>query len=84
MEGVALILSTICFNSTACQDLPIVPPINYVEFYKGEIYSADVEIAMLEKRKKLEKIARDLKGQTLRITTLEDYPLSYGMGMLRF
>lgn len=77
MDGVALILSTICFNSTFCQESPIVPPLNFVEFYKGEIYSADIAIAMLEKQKRLDKIARDLKGQTLTITTIEDYPLSY-------
>lgn len=77
MEGFALILSTICFNSTYCQDPPTVPTINFVEFYKGEVYSGNSIIAMREKQKKLEKIARDLKGQTLTITTVEDYPLSY-------
>ncbi|CAG9802412.1 unnamed protein product [Chironomus riparius] len=77
MEGVALILSTICFNSTFCQEPPIVPQVNFVEFYKGEVFSSNIQIAMLEKQKKMDKIARDLKGQTLTITTIEDYPLSY-------
>lgn len=77
MEGVALILSTICFNSTYCQEPPIVPQYNFVEFYKGEVYSGNIQIAMIEKQKKMDKIARDLKGQTLTITTIEDYPLSY-------
>ncbi|XP_070502352.1 glutamate receptor ionotropic, delta-1 [Chironomus tepperi] len=77
MEGVALILSTICFNSTFCQEPPIVPQVNFVEFYKGEVFSGNIEIAMKEKQKKMDKIARDLKGQTLMITTIEDYPLSY-------
>ena len=77
MEGVALILSTICFNSTFCQEPPIVPQVNFVEFYKGEVFSGNIQIAMLEKQKKMDKIARDLKGQTLTITTIEDYPLSY-------
>ncbi|KAG5684140.1 hypothetical protein PVAND_013381 [Polypedilum vanderplanki] len=77
MEGVALLLSTICFNSTTCQEPPIVNNINFVEFYKGEIYYGDVKQTMIEKQKQLDKLARDLKGQTLTITTLEDYPLSY-------
>lgn len=95
MDGIALLLSSICFNSTYCDAPPMVPNLNFVEFYKGEslrgifltsvlitfqlggIYYSDVKQSMLEKEKQLEKIARDLKGQTLMITTLEDYPLSY-------
>jgi hypothetical protein len=71
MEGVALLLSTICFNSTICQEPPIVTNLNFVEFYKGDIYYGDIKQTMIEKQKQLDKLARDLKGQTLTITTLE-------------
>lgn len=77
MAGVALILNAVCFNSTLCQIPPIVPAVNNVEFYKGELYFGDVKESQEEKKKQLEKIARDLKGQTLTITSIEDYPLSY-------
>lgn len=78
MDGVALILSAVCFNSTVCHEpLPVQNPVNFVEWYKGELYYGDIKQSMLEKKKQLDKIARDLKGRTLTITTLEDYPLSY-------
>lgn len=77
MSGVALILNAICFNSTLCQIPPAVSKINEVELLKGELYYGDIKQSQVEKRKQLEKIARDLKGQTLTITTVEDFPLSY-------
>lgn len=77
MAGVALILNAICFNSTLCQIPPVVPKVNDVELMKGELYYGDIKQSQEEKKKQLEKIARDLKGQTLAITTIEDFPLSY-------
>lgn len=77
MSGVALILNAICFNSTLCQIPPSVPPVNYVEFYKGELYFGDVKQSQEEKKKQLEKIAREIKDKTITITSIEDYPLSY-------
>lgn len=77
MAGVALILNAVCFNTTLCQIPSPIPPVNTVEFFKGELYFGDVLQSQEEKKKQMEKIARDLKGQTLTITSLEDFPLSY-------
>lgn len=77
MAGVALILNAVCFNSTLCQIPPPVPTINEVELMKGELFYGDIKQTQEEKKKQIEKIARDLKGQTLTITTIEDFPLSY-------
>lgn len=77
MAGIALILNAVCFNTTLCQIPSPIPRINTVEFFKGELYFGDVKQSQEEKKKQMEKIARDLKGQTLTITSLEDYPLSY-------
>jgi hypothetical protein len=77
MAGVALILNAVCFNSTLCQIPLSVPTINEVELMKGELFYGDIKQTQEEKKKQIEKIARDLKGQTLTITTIEDFPLSY-------
>lgn len=68
----ALMLSAICINSTLCPNLQPVPDVNYNEFLSNDLNQSINEI-----QKDMEKLAAELKGQTLNITTLEDYPLSY-------
>jgi hypothetical protein len=48
-----------------------------VEFYRGQHYYGDVKESQFEKERQLERLAKELKGQVLTITTLEDFPLSY-------
>lgn len=77
MSGIALILNAVCFNSTLCQIPQPVPTVNEVEMLKGDLFYGDVKTTQLEKKKQLDKLVRDIKGKTLQITTLEDWPLSY-------
>jgi fructose-bisphosphate aldolase class 1 len=67
MNGITLMLSTICLNSSFCPNQQPNVGINLNEAFKtAEILKAE-----------LKKIADELRGQTLNITTLEDFPLSY-------
>lgn len=72
MEGIALMLSAICLNSTFCPSPHITPNVNYDEFLPRDLYRSKKAI-----EEEMTKLAKELKGQTLNVTTLEDYPLSY-------
>lgn len=68
MEGIPLLLSMICINSTYCPSDLASPPVNFHE--KTSVLGAYVDAELL-------KLEEEIKGQTLRVATLEDYPLSY-------
>lgn len=72
MEGLALMLSTICLNTTFCPDLHTNPGVNFKEILPNDLYRTHKA-----QEDELKKLADELKGQTLQVTTLEDYPLSY-------
>lgn len=68
----ALMLSAICLNATFCPDQHPVPNVNNDEFLPRDLYRSSMEI-----KDEMARLARELKGQTINVTTLEDYPLSY-------
>lgn len=72
MDGVALMLSAICLNSAVCPGPHPAPTVNYQQsvFHDLKTTSKALEDELL-------KLAAEIKGQTLNITTLEDFPLSY-------
>lgn len=72
MEGVALLLSTICINATYCPNPHQVADVNY----KTNVVR-DLHVTAKSLDDELKQLAAELKGQRLNITTLEDYPLSY-------
>lgn len=72
MEGVALMLSAICLNSTFCPSQHQTPKINYNEFLPRDLYKSSKAI-----QDEMARLAQEIKGLTLNVTTLEDYPLSY-------
>jgi hypothetical protein len=72
MSGVALLLSSICLNATFCPNPQANPGVNAFETLPRDTQKTSEVIS-----DELKKIAAELKGKTLNITTLEDYPLSY-------
>lgn len=72
MEGIALMLSTICVNQTFCVPTHVAPDVNTYQFLPRDLY-----LSAKERKDEMAKLAAELKGQTLNVTTLEDYPLSY-------
>lgn len=72
MAGIALLLSSLCLNSTICNQ-DVDSGVNYNLRQKGNILNENESLKTMT----LDALARELKGQTLRVTTLEDYPLSY-------
>lgn len=68
MEGIPLLLSMVCINSTYCPGEVVTPAVNL-----------DMKLSILGKTANpvMEKLEEEIKGKTLRIATLEDYPLSY-------
>lgn len=72
MEGMALMLSAICLNTTFCPTQNAQPNVNLNEFLPRDTHKTSKAI-----EDELKKLAMELKGQTLTVTTLEDYPLSY-------
>lgn len=72
MEGMALLISSICLNSTFCPNQHVKPDVNYDEFLPRDLYASAQAL-----KEEMAKLAAELKGQTLNVTTLEDYPLSY-------
>lgn len=67
MEGIPLLLSMICINATYCPNEMAAPSENYNVMRSQTVYV----------NKAMEKLVEEIKGQTLRVATLEDYPLSY-------
>lgn len=67
MEGIALLLSMVCINTTFCPSSITSPGVNLIE-NKLEANGYD---------NGMEELAKELKGKTLRVVTLEDWPLSY-------
>lgn len=72
MSGVGLLLSAICLNQTFCPNPQPQISINFNEALPRETFRTSEAL-----NAELKKIAAELKGQTLNITTLEDYPLSF-------
>jgi hypothetical protein len=72
MSGVALLLSSICLNATFCPNPQANLGVNSFETLPRDTQKTSEVIS-----DELKKIAAELKGKTLSITTLEDYPLSY-------
>jgi hypothetical protein len=72
MEGIALLLTTLCVNNTYCPPAHADPAVNYYQFLPRDLYKTEEM-----RRQEMEKLAAEIKGQTLNVTTLEDYPLSY-------
>lgn len=72
MEGIALMLSSICFNATFCPNQQASTAENYRQFLPRDLERSQEII-----ENDLKKLAAEIKGQTLTIATLEDYPLSY-------
>src|SRR3954464_10872638 len=72
MEGMALMLSAICLNTTFCPTQAPQPDVNLNEYLPRDTFQTAKAI-----EDEMKKIAMELKGQTLTVTTLEDYPLSY-------
>lgn len=70
MAGIALILSTICMNSTCIRSSN---QITY-DFVANEL---GIESSVSIKEKKLNEIAQELNGKVLTLATLEDPPLSW-------
>lgn len=67
-----MMLSAICLNTTFCPTQNAQPNINFIEFLPRDTLKTSQII-----QDSLKKLAMELKGQTLTVTTLEDYPLSY-------
>lgn len=67
-----MMLSAICLNTTFCPTQSAQPNINFIEFLPRDTLKTSQII-----QDSLKKLAMELKGQTLTVTTLEDYPLSY-------
>lgn len=72
MDGVALLLSALCFNGTNCPNQHMTPAVNYYEYLPRDLYKSSKALSV-----EMTKLAAEIKGQTLNVTTLEDYPLSY-------
>lgn len=72
MEGMTLMLSAMCLNATVCPEMHARPGVNLYEFLPRDLYRTTKE-----QEDEMKKLAAEIKGQTLQITTLEDYPLSY-------
>jgi hypothetical protein len=72
MSGMTLLMSTICLNASFCPNQQPSVGVNLRENSPRDVF-ASTEALNAE----LKKIAAELKGQVLNITTLEDFPLSY-------
>lgn len=72
MEGMALMLSAICLNTTFCPNQNPLPDVNLNEFLPRDLHKTSKAL-----KEEMKKLAMELKGQTLTVSTLEDYPLSY-------
>lgn len=72
MDGIALILSAVCLNASLCPSPHADPSVNYNQFTPRDLDTSSKKI-----RDEMARLAAELKGQTLNVTTLEDYPLSY-------
>lgn len=72
MEGIPLLLSAICLNSTFCSSPHPKPSINFDEFLPRDLEASKKAIDA-----EMEKLAMEIKGLTLTVATVEDYPLSY-------
>lgn len=72
MSGMALLLSAVCLNSTFCPNQHANIGVNTFESLPRNTEQSSEAL-----KDELKKLAAELKGQTLNITTLEDYPLSY-------
>lgn len=72
MEGIALLLSSICINDTYCPPAHANIGVNTYEFLPRDLYKTEADA-----KNEMAKLAAEIKGQTLTVTTLEDFPLSY-------
>lgn len=72
MEGVALLLSTICMNTKYCPSPHLSPQVNFNEIFPRTSHQTAKAIST-----EMERLAADIKGRNISVTTLEDYPLSY-------
>lgn len=72
MDGMALMLSAICLNSALCPSPHPPAGVNLVQSVHRDLKSTSKVI-----EDELAKLAAEIKGQILNITTLEDFPLSY-------
>lgn len=73
MAGMALILNALCMNASNCEPPNGTMPINYDVVRNGSVL-IESESA---KEVMLTNLAKELRGKTLRVTTLRDPPLSY-------
>lgn len=65
-------MSAICLNSSFCPNSQPNIGINYNEALPRDTFKTAESL-----NAEMKKLAAELKGQTLNVTTLEDYPLSY-------
>lgn len=72
MEGIPLILSAICLNGTFCSNPHPKPLVNFDEFLPRNLAETKQALEL-----EMERLAMELKGLTLTVATVEDYPLSY-------
>lgn len=72
MEGIQLLLSAICLNGTLCSNPHPKPLINFEEFLPRNLAESKKALDA-----EMEKLAMEIKGLTLTVATVEDYPLSY-------
>ncbi|CAO1399563.1 unnamed protein product [Diamesa serratosioi] len=73
MAGMALILNAMCMNAMNCEPPNSTIPSNYDVIRNGTVL-IESESA---KEVMLANLAKELRGKTLRVTTLRDPPLSY-------
>lgn len=73
MAGMALILNALCMNASNCEPPNGTVPMNYDVVMNGSVL-IESESA---KEVMLANLAKELRGKTLRVTTLRDPPLSY-------
>lgn len=73
MAGMALILNALCMNASNCEPPNSTMQISY-EVVKNNSVLIESESA---KELMLANLAKELRGKTLRVTTLRDPPLSY-------
>lgn len=72
MDGMALMLSAICLNSALCPSPHPPADVNLRQSVHRDLKTTSKVI-----EDELAKLAAEIKGQILNITTLEDFPLSY-------
>lgn len=73
MAGMALILNALCMNASNCEPPNGTVTLNYDVVMNGSVL-IESESA---KQVMLTNLAKELRGKTLRVTTLRDPPLSY-------